>query len=155
MRSRAQASAGPRRSVGRSNNEQNRGARQPNNGRRRLVRRSDRALRDNPVINGFDETEELVVDGYHVSGGSPQSLYNDDESEDGDEDSASDASDIDSSPEVARQRFQVRRTNVHDQQFSRQQEIEEERINRRTARMARRNELRRSGDSGTGSGRRD
>ena len=107
------------------------------------------------MINGFDETEELVVDGYHVSGGSPQSLYNDDESEDGDEDSASDASDIDSSPEVARQRFQVRRTNVHDQQFSRQQEIEEERINRRTARMARRNELRRSGDSGTGSGRRD
>ena len=42
----------------------NRGARQSNNGRRRLVRRSDRALRDNPVINGFDETEELVVDGY-------------------------------------------------------------------------------------------
>ena len=42
----------------------NRGTRQSNNGRRRLVRRSDRALRDNPVINGFDETEELVVDGY-------------------------------------------------------------------------------------------
>lgn len=92
----------------------NRGARQSNNGRRRLVRRSDRALRDNPVINGFDETEELVVDGYQVSGGSPQSLYHEDESE-GDEDSASDASDIDSSPEVARQRFQVRRTNIHDQ----------------------------------------
>ena len=56
------------------------------------------------MINGFDETEELVVDGYQVRGGSPQSLYNEDESE-GDEDSASDASDIDSSPEVARQRF--------------------------------------------------
>ena len=96
----------------------NRGARQSNNGRRRLVRRSDRALRDNPVINGFDETEELVVDGYQVSGGSnPQSLYH--EESEGDEDSASDASDIDSSPEVARQRFQVRRTNIHDQQFTR------------------------------------
>ena len=41
------------------------GARQANNGRRRLVRRSDRALRDNPVVvNGYDDSEELVVDGY-------------------------------------------------------------------------------------------
>ena len=42
----------------------NGGARQASHGRRRLVRRSDRALRDNPVVNGYDDSEELVVDGY-------------------------------------------------------------------------------------------
>ena len=58
------------------------------------------------------DSEELVVDAGYAH--SPQSLYHG-ESEDDDEDSASDASDLDDSPEVVRQRFQVRRANVHDQ----------------------------------------
>lgn len=102
MRSRAQASGGHRRSVGQPNDVIN-GAGGPaggrQGGRRRLNRRSDRALRDNPVVNGFDESEELVVGGFQVVAGSPQSLY-DEESED--EESASDASDLESSPEVVR-----------------------------------------------------
>ena len=60
-----------------------------------------------PEINGYD-SDELMVD--ERLGQSPQSLYDDVS----DEDSASDASDLESSPEVARQRFQVRRANVHD-----------------------------------------
>ena len=105
MRSRAQASGGPRRSVGQPNDVINgaggaSGARQ---GRRRIIRRSDRALRDNPVVNGYDDSEELVVDAYRMgAAGSPQSLYHE-ESED--DESASDASDLDSSPDVVRQRF--------------------------------------------------
>lgn len=70
------------------------------NGRRRLVRRSDRALRDNPGVNGYDESEELVVGGHHDTR-SPQSLYHDENSH-SDDDSASDASDLESSPEVVR-----------------------------------------------------
>jgi len=131
IRSRARASAGPRRSVGTQNH-----ARQSGNGRRRLVRRSDRALRDNPVVNGHDDSEDFAFRA------SPQSLYQDESEDDNDEDSASDASDLDSSPEVARQRFQVRRTNMHEQQIARHQHMEEERSNRRTARQARRNEMR-------------
>ena len=60
-------------------------------------------MRDNPVVNGYDDSEELVVDAYRMgAAGSPQSLYHE-ESED--EESASDASDLESSPEVVRQRF--------------------------------------------------
>ena len=75
MRQRAQAS-GQRRSVGviGSNGEVR--------GRRRLLRRSDRTLRDMPDVLGYD-SDELVVDGYVHS---PQSLYHED-SEDDDEDS--------------------------------------------------------------------
>lgn len=73
------------------------------------MRRSDRTLRDMPEMNGYD-SDELLVDGYHQS---PQSLYHD--GSHSDEDSASDASDLESSPEVVRQRFQVRRANVHEQ----------------------------------------
>ena len=71
----------------------------PGGGGRRLVRRADRMLRDLPDVNGYD-SEELMVDAY---GNSPQSLYNDEESDD--EDSASDASDLDDSPEIQRHRF--------------------------------------------------
>ena len=101
VRSRAQAS-GQRRAVGVTGAQQEGRA-----GGRRLVRRSDRTLRDMPEINGYD-SDELMVD--ERLGQSPQSLYDDVS----DEDSASDASDLESSPEVARQRFQVRRANVHD-----------------------------------------
>ena len=66
----------------------------PGGGGRRLVRRADRMLRDMPDVDGYD-SEELMVDAY---GNSPQSLYNDEESDD--EDSASDASDLDDSPEI-------------------------------------------------------
>ena len=52
-------------------------------------------LRDMPDVDGYD-SDELMVDAY---GNSPQSLYNDEESDD-DEDSASDASDLDDSPEI-------------------------------------------------------
>ena len=52
-------------------------------------------------MNGYDESEELVVGGFHDHAMSPQSLYHEDESH-SDEDSASDASDLESSPEVVR-----------------------------------------------------
>jgi hypothetical protein len=61
-----------------------------------------------PDVPGFD-SEEVIVDGYVQS---PQSLYHGDSQDD--EDSASDASDVESSPEVVRPRFDVRRANVHD-----------------------------------------
>lgn len=63
-----------------------------------------------PVINGY-ESDELMVDGYVQSGSasySENSLVG--------EESASDASDLESSPEVIRQRFTVRRENIHEQQ---------------------------------------
>ena len=41
----------------------------------------------------------------------------------------------------------MRRTNVHEQQHARQEEMEEEQANRRTARLARRNEIREPGDN--------
>ena len=68
-----------------------------------------------PAIGGYEESEELIYNEQsHVN---PHSLYNDDESEDQDadmEDESSEASDLESSPEVIRQRFSHRRANIHD-----------------------------------------
>ena len=117
VRSRAQAN-GVRREVGMADNRRAGGR----GGRRRLVRRSDnRTLRDMPDVLAYD-SEELVVDGYVQS---PESLYNED-SEDEEEDSASDASDLDSSPEVVRHRYQVNRANVHEVGRRMRHEMEEE-----------------------------
>lgn len=77
------------------------------------MRRSDRALRDHPEVPGYD-SDEAIEDGYAQS---PQSAYQSD-----DEDSASEASDLDDSLEPARQRFNVRRTNLHDEARERMEE---------------------------------
>ena len=61
MRSRAQAS-GQRRAVGVTGAQQEGRA-----GGRRLVRRSDRTLRDMPEINGYD-SDELMCPWYPVTG---------------------------------------------------------------------------------------
>ena len=54
-----------------------------------------------PEVNDYDSANEMMVDDRLIQ--SPQSLYDDASVED--EDSASDASDLESSPEVVRQRF--------------------------------------------------
>ena len=91
-----------------------------------------------PDVLAYD-SEELVVGGYAQS---PESDYNEDSIEDEEEDSASDASDLESSPEVVRHRFQVNRANVHEVGSRQRQALEDEQRNRRTARAARRNEVR-------------
>lgn len=74
--------------------------------RRRLVRRSDRVLRDLPDVDGY-ESDEYIQNGYDQS---MDERYSD---EDEEEDSASEASDIEeSSPE--RRTFTVYRQNIHD-----------------------------------------
>ena len=80
-----------------------------------------------PAVNGYD-SDELMEDGYVQS---PASSYSESGSLDEDEESASEASDLESSPEVVRQRFQVRRTNIHDHQHLREQNDHERSQNRR------------------------
>ena len=68
-------------------------------------------MRDLPEIDGY-ESDQMIVDGYVAS---PQSLYHEEESDE-DMDSASEASEIDDTPDRPRHRFHVRRENIHEQQ---------------------------------------
>lgn len=74
-----------------------------------------------PEMDGLD-SDDMMEDGYIES---PASSYAE-QSLDEDEDSASDASDLESSPEVVRRRYRVSRANMHDEHMHRREVQEAE-----------------------------